>query len=317
MDKISGLIAATFSTFHSDGTLDLEQIPAIVDKSVADGLKGVFICGTNGEGPNLTVAERMSVAEAYVAAAKGKLLVFVHVGHTSIAECRILAAHAERIGADAVSAVAAFYFKPANVANLVDSMAQIAAAAPNTPFYYYHIPALTGVGMDMLEFLRMGEDRIPNLAGIKYTAATIHEYQACLNYKDGKFDVLYGYDELLLPALAVGAKGAVGSTYNFAAPMYLRVMELFNSGKLDDAQALQLVLVNMIREMVKFPPIPAQKAIMKMVGFDLGPSRLPLGALAPQDQALLQSRLEAIGFFKALEKNLPSSAQIAVHSNRP
>src|SRR3546814_363781 len=133
--------------------------------------------------------ERMAVAEAYVASATGKLLVFVHVGHTSIAECRKLASHAEQIGADAVSAVAAFYFKPTNVANLVDSMAQIAAAAPNTPFYYYHIPALTGVGMDMVEFLRLGEDKIPSLAGIKYTAATIHEYQACLDFGDGKFDV--------------------------------------------------------------------------------------------------------------------------------
>src|SRR3546814_2608662 len=76
--------------------------------------------------------ERMAVAEAYVASATGKLLVFVHVGHTSIAECRKLASHAEQIGADAVSAVAAFYFKPTNVANLVDSMAQIAAAAPRS-----------------------------------------------------------------------------------------------------------------------------------------------------------------------------------------
>src|SRR5690606_35197271 len=134
-----------------------------------------------------------------------------------------------------------------------DSMAQIAAAAPSIPFYYYHIPALTGVGMDMLEFLRLGEKRIPNLAGIKYTAATIHEYQACPNHEGGRFDVLYGYDELLLPALAVGAKGAVGSTYNFAAPLYLRVMELFRAGQLEAAQEQQLLLVNMIREMVKFP----------------------------------------------------------------
>src|SRR5690606_14649336 len=193
---------------------------------------------------------------AYVASAKGRLLVFVHVGHTSIAECRKLAAHAAKIGADAISAVAAFYFKPVDVANLVDSMAQIATAAPNTPFYYYHIPALTGVGMDMVEFLRLGEEKIPNLAGIKYTAATIHEYQACVNFKDGKFDVLFGYDELLLPALAVGAKGAVGSTYNFAAPLYLRVMELFERGDLHEAQQQQLLLVNMIGEMVKFSPIP-------------------------------------------------------------
>lgn len=302
MNKIQGLIAATFSTFHEDGSVNLERIPAMVDKLVDDGLKGIFICGTNGEGPNLTVEERMAVAEAYMAAVKGRLSVFVHVGHTSIADSRKLAVHAEQIGADAISAVAAFYFKPANVENLTDCMAQIAAAAPNTPFYYYHIPALTGVGMDMLTFLRLGEERIPSLAGIKYTAATIHEYQACLNYKGGKFNVLYGYDELLLPALAVGAKGAVGSTYNFAAPLYLRVMELFESGELDEAQQLQLVLVNMIREMVKFSPIPAQKAIMEMVGFNLGPARLPLVPLTPQDKERLRTRLEAIGFFKALSQ---------------
>lgn len=305
MIRIQGLIAATFATFHADGSLNLDGIPPLVEKLVGDGLKGVFICGTNGEGPNLTIEERMAVAEAYVASAKGRLLVFVHVGHTSIAECRKLAAHAAEIGADAISAVAAFYFKPVNVANLVDSMAQIAAAAPNTPFYYYHIPALTGVGMDMVDFLRLGEEKIPNLAGIKYTAATLHEYQACLNFKDGKFDVLFGYDELLLPALAVGAKGAVGSTYNFAAPLYLRVMELFEQGELHEAQQQQLLLVNMIREMVKFSPIPAQKAIMEMIGMDLGPSRLPLVSLSGQDRQLLQSRLEALGFFNALKQIKP------------
>lgn len=310
MVKINGLIAATFATFHVDGSLNLDGIPPLVDKLVDDGLKGVFICGTNGEGPNLTVEERMAVAETYVASAKGRLLVLVHVGHTSIAECRKLAAHAEKIGADAISAVAAFYFKPANVVNLVDSMAQIAAAAPDTPFYYYHIPALTGVGMDMVEFLRLGEEKIPNLAGIKYTAATIHEYQACLNFKAGKFDVLFGYDELLLPALAVGANGAVGSTYNFAAPLYLRVMELFKAGHLHEAQQLQLLLVNMIREMVKFSPIPAQKAIMEMTGMDLGPSRLPLVSLSEQDKKLLQTRLEAIGFFDVLKQIKPVNDRV-------
>ena len=310
MTKIHGLIAATFAAVHRDGTLNLDGIPPLVDKLVDDGLKGVFICGTNGEGPNLTVEERMAVAEAYVAAAKGRLLVLVHVGHTSIAESRKLAAHAEKIGADAISAVAAFYFKPANVANLVESMAEIAAAAPNTPFYYYHIPALTGVGMDMVEFLRLGEEQIPNLAGIKYTAATIHEYQACLNFKGGKFDVLFGYDELLLPALAVGAEGAVGSTYNFAAPLYLRVMELFDEGYLREAQQLQLLLVNMIRELVKFSPIPAQKAIMEMIGIDLGPSRLPLVSLSKQDKDQLQARLEAIGFFDALKQIKPVNDKV-------
>lgn len=303
MNKITGLIAATFAAYKEDGTINLNIIPSIVDKMIADGLSGVYICGTNGEGPNLTIEERMAVAEAYVKAADKRILVLVHVGHSSIAECRKLAAHAEQIGADAISSVAAFYFKPTTVSNLVKCMAQIASAAPNTPFYYYSIPTLTGVAMDMVAFLQEAEKAIPNLAGIKYTASTLHEYQACLNYKNGKFDILFGYDEMLLPALAVGAKGAIGSTYTFAAPLYLQVMKLYKQGLSEEAAAVQLNSVNMVRCLVQYPPIPAQRAIMKMEGLDLGSCRLPLEPLSDGDSAQFKRSLEEIGFFDAVKSS--------------
>jgi N-acetylneuraminate lyase len=302
MNKITGLIAATFAAYREDGTVNLDIIPTIVDKMIADGLSGVFICGTNGEGPNLTIEERMSIAEAYVKAADKRILVLVHVGHSSIHECRKLAAHAEQIGADAISSVAAFYFKPTSIENLVKSMAEIASAAPNTPFYYYSIPTLTGVGMDLVAFLEQAEEVIPNLAGIKYTASTLHEYQACLNYKGGKFDILFGYDEMLLPALAVGAKGAIGSTYTFAAPLYLKVMKLYNEGKSQAAAAMQLHSVNMVRCLVKYPPIPAQRAIMKMEGLDLGDCRLPLEPLSNADAIQFKMALDEIGFFDVVKQ---------------
>jgi len=303
MNKITGLIAATFAAYHTDGSINLDIIPSIVEKMIKDGLSGVFICGTNGEGPNLTIEERMAIADAYVKAANKRILVLVHVGHSSIAECRKLAAHAEQIGADAISSVAAFYFKPNSVSNLVDCMADIAAAAPNTPFYYYSIPALTGVGMDMIDFLEQAETRIPSLAGIKYTASTLHEYQACLNYKDGKFDILFGYDEMLLPALALGAKGAIGSTYTFAAPLYLNVMKLHEEGRAEEAAAMQLHSVNMVRCLVKYPPIPAQRAIMRMEGFELGDCRLPLTPLSEQDAAQFKAALEEIDFFNTVKQS--------------
>ncbi|WP_113653584.1 dihydrodipicolinate synthase family protein [Pedobacter namyangjuensis] len=300
MNKIKGLIAATFAAYHKDGSINLDIIPAIVEKMVNDGLSGVFICGTNGEGPNLTIDERMQIAEAYVSAANKRILVLVHVGHSSIAECRKLASHAEKIGADAISSVAAFYFKPSSVKNLVQSMAQIASAAPNTPFYYYNIPTLTGVALDMIDFLSQAEEAIPTLAGIKYTASTLHEYQACLNYKGGKFDILFGFDEMLLPALSVGAQGAIGSTYTFAAPIYLKVMQLFEQGKHKEAATMQLNSVNMVRELVKYPPIPAQRAIMKMEGFELGTCRLPLVALTSDQEQQFKSSLDEIGFFNII-----------------
>ena len=300
--RIQGLIAATFSTFNEDGSLDLSLIPGLVDRLISEGVRGVFICGTNGEGPNLTTEERMTIAEAYVKAVNKRCLVLVHVGHPSIAEARKLALHAKKTGADAISAVAAFYFKPASVSNLVDCMAEIAAAAPDMPFYYYHIPVITGMGIDMLEFLRLAEGKIPNLAGIKYTAATLHEYQACLNYKNGRFDILYGYDELLLPALAVGAQAAIGSTYTFAAPLYLKVMACFREGKIAEAQQMQLHAINMIRCLSQYSPIPTQKTIMKLMGTNLGPCRLPLVSLSAQQEQEIGKYLEEIGFAAVLEE---------------
>lgn len=301
--KIEGIVAATFTAYHTDGSLNLDLVPVLVNKLIADGVSGVYICGTNGEGPNMTVEERMDIAEAYVKAVNKRILVLVHVGHTSIAESRKLAAHAARIGADAISSVAAFYFKPTSVQNLVDCMAAIASAAPDLPFYYYHMPALTGVGMDMVEFLALGEKSIPNLAGIKYTASTLHEYQACLNYKGGKYEVLFGYDEMLLPALAVGAEGAIGSTYTFAAPIYLDIIKLYQADDMAGARALQAKVVEFIRCIIKHPSIAAQRAIMKMLGTDMGNPRLPLVALSEAAFETLRTDLEAIGFFDLLKEH--------------
>jgi N-acetylneuraminate lyase len=298
MKKIEGLIAAAFTPFNEDGSLNLPMIPVLVDKLFTDGVKGIFVCGSNGEGPNMTTEERMIVAEEFVKAARKRLLIIVHVGHSCIADARLLSAHAAEIGADAFSSVAAFYFKPSSVQNLANCMAEIAAAAPALPFYYYHIPHLTGIGLDMIEFLRSAAPLIPNLAGIKYTASTIQEYQACLNYENGRFDILYGLDELLLPALAVGAKGAIGSTYTFAAPLYLSTIEAFNNGDLDLARVNHAYMVEAIRILVKYPPIPGQKAIMKMLGWDLGPSRLPLVTLNKESYNKFQKELDQLSFFE-------------------
>jgi N-acetylneuraminate lyase len=297
----NGLISALFTPLHPDGSIHLELIPALVDHLIDTGNTGIFVCGSNGEGPNLTLEERMQVAAAVMRAAGERLRIIVHVGHASIAESRKLASHASSIGAHAISSVAAFYFKPTSVQNLADCMTEIASAAPDLPFYYYHVPTLTGISVDVLEFIKLAESQIPNFAGVKYTATTLWEYQSCLNYKNGKYDILYGFDENHLPALAMGAKGSIGSTFNFAAPLFLVVRECFESGRLAEAQKVMLLLVQMIQIVVAFPPIPAQKAVMKMLGFDMGPSRLPLVALTEEQSQSLFQQLSEIRFFEYLK----------------
>ncbi len=298
MNKIEGLVAAAFTPFYPDGSINKGIISCLVDKLADDGLKGIFVCGSNGEGPNMTTKERMIVAEEFVKAARKRLLVIIHVGHSSIAEAKLLSAHAAEIGADAFSSVAAFYFKPTSAQNLAHCMAEIAGAAPGLPFYYYHIPHLTGVSIDMVEFLQFACPIIPNLAGIKYTASTIHEFQACLNYENGKYDILFGKDEMLLPALSVGAKGAIGSTYTFAAPIYRRIIDHFNNGDFISAQENQYYMIRVIEALAKYPSIPAQKAILKMLGWDTGPSRLPLQTLNQESYEKFYKELNNLSFLE-------------------
>ena len=109
--------------------------------------------------------------------------------------------------------------------------------------------------------------------------------------------------------LAVGARGAIGSTYTFAAPLYLETVKAFASGDLVAARESHAFLVEVIRILLQYPPIPGQKAIMKMLGWDMGPCRLPLSTLNSADYETFYRQLSAIGFFNKV-RPLPSVHQL-------
>src|SRR5207249_6807904 len=141
-----------------------------------------------------------------------------------LADAKHLAAHAQTLGAAAVAAVAPSYFKPKSLDVLIQWCAELASAAPETPFYFYDIPVMTGVAFPMTDFLEQAPARVPTLAGVKFTNLDLMTYQRLLRVGGGRFDVLFGFDEQLLAAVVLGARGAVGSSYNFAAPLYNRLL---------------------------------------------------------------------------------------------
>ena len=300
---ITGLVPATFTPMHDDGSLNLAPVGATVDRLTAQRVSALFVCGSSGEGASLTTAERQATLEAFVTAAAGRLPVIAHVGHTSLADARALASHAQQVGAAAIAALPPFYVKPASVKVLVDCMAEIASAAPDLPFYYYHIPGLSGVNLDMVEFLRQGGERIPTLTGIKYSSPTLYEMQACVDFDGGRFNILFGVDEMLLSGLAAGAHGAVGSTFNFAAPLYHEIIWAFEADDLSAARRLQLLSAQMVRTVVGgYRPLPGLKAILGFAGPSYGPSRLPQVALSPAEIASLRADLAELGFLEWVQQ---------------
>ncbi len=292
-----GIVAAVFTPLDAAGDLALDRVGRIVPQTIAEGAQGLFACGTTGEGESLTLDERKAVAEAYVKAAQGNVPVIVQVGHNSIREAEELAAHAQKIGAAAIAASPPSYFKPRTAAVLLECMREIGSAAPELPFYYYHIPGMTGVTLPMAELLALAAERFPALAGIKYSAFDILDMRACIEFDRGRFDFLFGSDELLLTGLLSGACGAIGSTYNFAAPLYRRIWADFDAGRLDEARRGQELAVRMVAILYRFGGQPAFKAVMQLIGLDCGPSRLPQENLSPDERAALRRDLDAIGFF--------------------
>ena len=142
--RLDGLVAATYTPLDDDGTVNASVAGPIVEHLLGSGINGLYVCGSTGEGMSLSSDERRAVAKAYVQAADGRVPVIIQVGHNSLSEARHLAEHAQEIGADVLSATCPSYFKVSDVTTLVDCMAEVASAAPELPFYYYHIPALTG-----------------------------------------------------------------------------------------------------------------------------------------------------------------------------
>jgi len=297
--KFSGLCTATHTPFHADGSLNL----AVVEKQAAflhsHGITSVFIGGTTGESSSLTAAERAALNDrwAVVGPATG-IDVIVHVGTNCLTEAAQLAAHAEKNGAKAVSMIAPSYFKPRTMADLVASCAMVAKAAPNTPFYYYDIPGMTGIGgFPVDEFVKAASPIIQNLAGVKYSNPDLEAMRRAQALEGGRFDIPFGVDERFLAALRAGATAGVGSTYNFNPGPLQRTIAAHAKGDDAQAEAEQAKVQPVVDILAKRGYMGAAKALMGYLGVPLGPARLPNGNPDAAETKKMIGELEAIGFF--------------------
>lgn len=298
-EKIEGLIDAPFTPFDEKGEVNLAPIPAYAKMLKKNGMKGVFINGSSGEGYMLTTDERKRLAEAWVNAAPEDFKVIVHVGSCCVKDSKELARHAAEIGAWGIGAMAPPFPKINRIEELVKYIEEIASGAPELPFYYYHIPAFNGAFLPMVKLLEAVDGRVPNFAGIKYTFESIYEYNQCRLYKDGKFDMLHGQDETILPSLAMGgAKGGIGGTTNYNGRELNGIIEAWKEGNLELARERQNFSQEVINVICHYRGnIVGGKRIMKLIGLDLGKNRTPFQNMTDEEEAAMKAELEAIDFF--------------------
>ena len=291
------LVAATHSPFHADGSLAPEVVPTQAAFLAANGIRTVFITGSTGECHSLVCGERLALYDAWASAGPAQgLAVIAHVGGNSIEDARTLARRARDLGLSAISALAPSYYKPATLVDLIDWCATIAAEAPELPFYYYDFPALTGVSFPMEQFLVDAPARIPTLAGVKFTNPDLVSYRRSLDVAAGRFDLPWGVDEALLGGIAMGALGAVGSTFNFAPRLSVDLMRAFDRGDLGEARRCQSRSIAMIDAIAAAGYMGMAKALMARLGVPVGPARTPLGNPTPGQVDAVMARLAELGF---------------------
>jgi N-acetylneuraminate lyase len=296
MIELTGLIPAVFTPMDADGAVSLDVVSAYTDRLIDNGVSGLLVGGTTGEFASLSISERQDVAAAFVDAVGGRVPVVVHVGANDLPGAQVLATHANEIGADAIAAAPPCFLKPSGVDGVINWCERLTSVAEDTPFFYYHIPSMSGVELDMLAFLDVAEDRLATFAGVKFTHEALDEYAMCIDEFGDRLQILFGRDELLLPSLAVGATGAIGSGYNFVMPLYRALWDAFDAGDLESARTCQCMGIELIQTLARYGYFAGGKFCMKLLGLDVGQPRAPLAQLTDEQQTTLRAELDAMGF---------------------
>lgn len=282
--KPTGLVAATFTPFTASGEINLSVIKHYVNYLVYNqGVKSIFVNGTTGEGMSLSVEERKDLADEWCRHRKELEQVIVHVGCTSLKDSQELARHAVTAGADGIAVISPSFLKPSSVESLQLYLQEVAKAAPSLPFYYYHLPAVTGVNLPARDVIEGIEKLIPSFKGVKFSGTDLMDLGLCLCYCPDHWSVLYGVDEQLLGGLAMGACGAVGSTYNYMGKINNMLLSAFEAGDLLNARSIEFQVQDFLSHLFKLGfGLPMNKLLMsEMSCLDLGPPRLPLQPCDP------------------------------------
>ena len=282
---LGGIFSALITPFKPDGAVDLEMLAPLAEFELAQGLHGFYVGGSTGEAFLQTAVERKAVLVAFAKAVKGRAKLIAHVGAISTDEAVDIGRAAADAGYDAVSAIPPFYYD-FSAAEVLAHYRALAEATP-LPLIVYNFPAKSARPLTTLDLLALLEH--PKIVGVKHTSQNLYQLERLKSA--APHAVIYnGYDEMFVGGFAMGADGAIGTTFNVMGRLFVRIFDALNAGDLPGALALQSRANAVIDVLIEVGVFPGTKAMLKILGLDCGPCRRPFAALTPAQQA----RVEAI-----------------------
>ena len=292
MALFEGAGVALVTPFKENGEVNYEKLEEIVEEQIAGGTDAIIACGTTGEASTMTHEEHLDVIEYICRVTKKRIPVVAGTGSNCTETAVYLSAEAEKRGADGLLLVSPYY----NKATQKGLMAHFTAVADavKIPVILYNIPGRTGVTIKPETIAALCRD-VDNIVGVKEASGNFSAIATLMSLSDGKVDFYSGNDDQIVPLLSLGGKGVISVLSNVAPRQTHDICASYFAGDVKTSAALQLKAIPLITELFsEVNPIPV-KAAMNMMGKGVGPLRMPLTEMEPQNQEKLKKAMTAYG----------------------
>ena len=292
MALFEGAGVALVTPFKENGAVNYEKLEEIVEEQIAGGTDAISACGTTGEASTMTHEEHLDVIEYICRVTKKRIPVVAGTGSNCTETAVYLSAEAEKRGADGLLLVSPYY----NKATQKGLMAHFTAVADavKIPVILYNIPGRTGVTIKPETIAALCRD-VDNIVGVKEASGNFSAIATLMSLSDGKVDLYSGNDDQIVPLLSLGGKGVISVLSNVAPRQTHDICASYFAGDVKTSAALQLKAIPLITELFsEVNPIPV-KAAMNMMGKGVGPLRMPLTEMEPQNQEKLKKAMTAYG----------------------
>lgn len=291
LSRVKGIIVASVTPFHEDGSLDNEALKSHVDFMIKGGVHGFFCAGTYGEGPMLSPDDYREVSKAFVEATAGRVPVIFQVSAPSTIQAVEQAHIVSEAGVDVIAAVPAYYYKH-DEDSLVEYFETLCKAT-DKPVFIYDNPGRTGNPVTPALFKRL--INIDSIVGMKDSSDSIVHFQKCAMIVGGDFKMIIGSDDFLLAGLIAGAQGAVVVLGNVFPSLMVALWDAFNAAEMEKALELQFEILRIRDVLRKGPYVSTYKEAVRLLGGNAGYARRPLRPLTDKERVDLESGLRGLG----------------------